>query len=106
MLGILLIYFIGKYYYDLAALHDKRKWVYAGLGIVSYYAGTMLFGLAFGVFMEIWSPGTLDTMNNTVLGLIALPVGVLSCYGVYTYLRKKWEGKAAQALDIIDEIGS
>ena len=34
MLGLLLIYFIGKYFYDLAAEFEKNKWLYAILGVV------------------------------------------------------------------------
>jgi hypothetical protein len=35
MLGLILIYFVGKAFYDLAGLHGKSQWGFAILGIVS-----------------------------------------------------------------------
>ena len=45
MLGFLLIYFIWKYYSELAVEHNKSKWGYALLGIATYYIGTFIGGL-------------------------------------------------------------
>ncbi len=91
MLGILLLFFIGKYYYKLAEKFKKSKLGFAILGIVVYYVGTIIFGLIFGLIAEIISPGSIDTINEKMLGLIALPFGILACYLVYKYLQKTWK---------------
>ncbi len=44
MLGLFLLYFIGKIFYQLAEAHNKNKWVFAILGVIAYYAGTFLGG--------------------------------------------------------------
>ena len=37
MLGLLLIYWIGKKYYELATEHNRSPWGYAILGVFVYY---------------------------------------------------------------------
>ncbi|TMM57146.1 hypothetical protein FEE95_11685 [Maribacter algarum] len=103
MLGLLLLYWIGKYFYKLAEEYDKSQWGYAILGIISYYGGTIFFGIIIGILSEIVAPGSIDTVNETVLGLIMLPFGVLTCYLLYKYFEKTW--KKNMPINEIDEIG-
>ena len=93
MLGILLLYWIGKYFYKLAEEYNKSKWGFAILGVVVYYGGTLVFGFLMGIIGEVISPGFFDDFNETVLGLIILPFGILSCYLLYKYLDKTWKMK-------------
>ena len=44
MLGFILLYWIGKYFYKLAEKYQKSEWGYALLGIGSYYGGILLAG--------------------------------------------------------------
>lgn len=67
MLGILLLFFIGKYFYKLAEKFKKSQWGYTILGVVTYYGGTIIFGLAFGIISEVISPGYIETVNETML---------------------------------------
>lgn len=105
MLGILLLYWIGKYFYKLAEKYDKSKWGYAVLGVVVYYGGIFVFGISFGIIAEIISPGYLDTVNETALSLLGLPFGALACYGLYKYLKKTWEKDQSIHKNSISEIG-
>ncbi len=102
MLGILLLYWIGKYYYQLAEKHGKSRWGFAIFGIVIYYIGVFTFGFFVGVLIEIISPGYWDNLNEMVLGLLMLPFGILSTFIAYKYLERTWDKRA---LDIyIDPI--
>ncbi len=105
MLGLILLYWIGKYFYKLAEEYDKSKWGFAILGIVVYYAGTLIFGFGIGVIAEIISPGFFDGFNETILGLIVLPFGILSCYLLYKYLDKTWKKNIPIKDELIDQIG-
>jgi len=60
MLGLLLIYFIGKYFYDLAILHEKSKWGWAVIGVVSYYAEGFILAFGLGMIAELVSPVFFD----------------------------------------------
>jgi len=102
MLGLLLIYFIGKKFYDLALEFEKSEWGFAILGVVVYYAGTFVAGFVIG----IWNLDAIETMSDITLGLIALPFGVLSCVGLYYFLNNSWKKNKVVNNSDIDEIGS
>lgn len=104
MLGLILLYWIGKYFYKLAEEYDKNKWVYAILGIIVYYGGIIAFSFSLGVIAEFVSPGFFDSFNETLLGIIMLPFGILSCYLLYSYLEKTWE--KSKPVNEIDQIGN
>lgn len=90
MLGLIFIYFVGKAFYDLAGKHDKSQWGFAILGVVSYYGGLLVGALVIGIVLELNSPGYVDDSNDTFLGLLAIPLGLLTCWLTYTLLKKAW----------------
>lgn len=103
MIGLLLLYWIGKYFYKLAEEHNKSQWGFAILGVVAYYGGTIVFGVIAAVVMEIISPGFIDTFNETVFSLFMIPFGILCCYVLYKYLEKTWEKN--KPVNEINDIG-
>jgi amino acid permease len=105
MLGLILLYWIGKYFYKLAEEYDNHKWGYAILGIVIYYGGTFFFGIILVFVIEFFSPGFVDTIDDRVLGFMALPFGVLSCFMAYKYFEKTWKKNYQNPMDLLDEIG-
>ncbi|WP_290697211.1 hypothetical protein [Lacinutrix sp.] len=105
MLGLILLYWVGKYFYKLAGEYNKSEWGFAILGIVSYYAGTILFGLIIGIIAEIISPGFFDEFNDIGLGLLMIPFGILTCYLLYKYLENTWKKNQPNPSKLIDEIG-
>ncbi len=95
MLGLILIYFIGKSYVDLAKEYGKNKWLYGSLGVFYYYGGLLFFGFIIGVLMELGYLEFLRDINETLLGIICIPFGILICWGFYTYLKTKWWNTSA-----------
>jgi hypothetical protein len=105
MLGLVLLYWIGKYFYKLSEEYNKNKWGFAILGIVVYYAGSILFAIIIVIIIEVISPGYLDNVNDRVLDLICMPFGLLSCYLLYKYLEKNWKKNDPIKNSMIDQIG-
>lgn len=103
MLGLLLIYWIGKYFYNLAEEYEKSQWGYAILGVVVYYGGTFFFGFVVGMIVEMVSPGFIEGFNETMLGILMIPFGILSAYLLYKYFEKTWEKNKPE--NELDEIG-
>lgn len=104
MIGLLLLFFIGKAFFKLAEQYKKNKWLFAILGIVSYYLGVFLGGIIIALGYELYETDSIDNLNDTVLGLMALPFGVLICWGFYKLLVKQWEGVSLNTDDtILDE---
>ena len=105
MLGLILIYWIGKYFYKLADEFDKSKWGFAIVGIITYYGGTIAFAFLVGIIMELSSPGFIDSYNETLFGVLMIPFGLLSCFLLYKYLQKTWKQNYVNPIDSIDDIG-
>jgi amino acid permease len=102
MVGLILLYFVGKAFYDLAGRHNKGQWLFAILGVGSYYAGLFIGAMIIGIVYELFI-GSVDDVNDTVLGVMALPIGVLSCWGLYRILKSRW-GKVETFSATSDEV--
>ncbi|HYG18098.1 MAG TPA: hypothetical protein VD816_04180 [Ohtaekwangia sp.] len=94
MIGLVLLYFVGKAFYDLANRNNRNKWLFAILGIGAYYAGLVVGGVMIGIGYEIFLEDGIDNANEMLLGFMALPMGVLVCWGYYRLLKSRWERKA------------
>jgi hypothetical protein len=92
-IGILLIFFIGKYYYKLAENHQRSKWGFAILGLALYYVGTLALGFIVGLFATLFNWLWFETMDERLLGLMFVPAGLASTYFTYKYLEKKWKNE-------------
>jgi len=104
MLGIVFLYFIGKYFYKLAEEFNKNKWLFAILGIAIYYFGTFVGGIVLGILDEFVGIG-FDWDNNLALGIIALPFGLAAAYLFYFLLKKQWQKSIVIVEDEIHDIG-
>ncbi len=104
MLGLLLIYFIGKRFYDLSEAYNQNKWLYAVLSIVVYYAATFVVGIILAVLIESGIVD-FDLENTFIVTLIALPFGLGALYLFYTLLEKKWKKAGVLIKDEIHDIG-
>lgn len=105
MLGILLIYWIGKYFYKLADLYNKHKWAYGILGVLAYYGGTFFFGFFVGFILEFSSPGYADSVNELFFGFLMIPLGLLCCFLLYKYLEKKWKKEVPNINELLENFG-
>lgn len=108
MLGLLLIYLLGKYFYDLALEYNKPPWKYAVIGVLSYYLGIALGGGFMGIMLEWTSPGSVDRINDFLLGLICIPFGLLMAKLTYIHLQKRFANpprrkNSSLATSILDE---
>ena len=104
LLTFLLIYFVGKSYYDLASKHKKNKWGFAILGVVSYYAGLFIAGIVIALVYEFGMSQSIEDVPEIKIGLMALPFGVLSCWGLYRVLKSQWGKPVAfsESEDVLD----
>jgi hypothetical protein len=86
MLGIFLIYFIGKSFYNLAEKHGRSKWGFAILGVVVYYAMQVLLTLIL-ILLE-----NEEVLSNTLLiSLMAIAAGGIGDLVFYRILSNTWE---------------
>ncbi|MFT5724919.1 MAG: hypothetical protein ACI9JN_002042 [Bacteroidia bacterium] len=106
MIGLLLLYFVGKQFYDLAKEHGRHKWGYATLGVLSHYGGLFFGALVIIMLYDTYSVTGVNEGNETLLGLSGVPIGILTCVLLYKYLSKKLNNKAIfYQEDVLDDIG-
>jgi hypothetical protein len=94
MIGILFLYFVWKFYTDLAIKYGKNKWGYFILGILTYVGIQFLvfaFVMLYGLFYE---PVLIDDTNKTLLNLIGLVFGLFGTWGMHKLLEKKWKNES------------
>ncbi|ULC58871.1 hypothetical protein MBM09_13245 [Flaviramulus sp. BrNp1-15] len=105
MLGLLLIYFIGKRFYDLSVEYNQNKWLFAILSVVVYYAAGFVFGIVLAILdLYVFNWG-IDWDNNFGINLLGLPVGLLAVWGFYMVLENKWKKTVVLVKDEIQDIG-
>jgi hypothetical protein len=90
MLGLLLIYFVGKVFYNLAEEYNRHLWGFAIAGVVSYYVGTFLFSIAMVLYYDYYSSEGFDSLDELSLNLMAIPFGLLTCWFFYKLLERNW----------------
>ena len=93
MLGVLLLFFIGRYFYNLAHKYQKNGWLYGFVGIVTYYAGGFAIVLFYVIVVEFFQWNIYGSDNEIYMSLLALPFGILSCYLLYHQLERQFQGK-------------
>jgi len=101
MLGILLIYFVGRYFYRLAIEYNKRKWLWAIVGVGSWYAGILVFTIVLLLYAELTGNYELYELEDRVLNLIGIPFSLATSILFYMLLRHLWSKK--DNLDTLDE---
>jgi hypothetical protein len=108
MIGLIWIYFIGKPFFRLSEEYYKNKWLFAILGIASFYLGQLIAGAIMG-FVSVLLDYHIEKLGDLLLGLMCLPFGLLASWGLYRLLKKRWENeqrpdeKAMNEAGIIDD---
>lgn len=107
MLGLVLIYFIGKTYYTLAEKHNKeRLWLWAILGILSYYGGAFLLGIIIFLYLDlVGSNVDIENLNKGLEILLGLAGGIIGTVGLYQFLKYRWNKTESLVMsdDILDD---
>jgi hypothetical protein len=100
MLGLLLIYFLGKKFYELAHEYNRSRWGFAILGVVVYYLGTFLAG----VVLVLFGGSSLDNVPDIVISLLSIPFGLLSAWILYRMLERSWiKTQESTNSDVLDQ---
>jgi hypothetical protein len=109
MLGIFLIYWIGKKYYDLAEQYNKSPWGWAIAAVFIYYGSQFGLGIIIALFNYSDTNFSSSTSNDLLINLLGILIGLGVWYGIFTFLERRWENQyynqADDSSDQINEIG-
>jgi len=68
MLGILFIYYIGRYFYTLAGRYQKNEWGFAIAGVLSYYGGQVVFAVLALLIVSYYTNQDIDFIDTSIVG--------------------------------------
>lgn len=108
MLGIIFLFIIGKQFYKLAEEYSKSKWGFAILGIVTYYAGTFITAIIYGlIYFSMYPEASEESVETIYLTLAVIVFGILSSVILYFILESNWKKnqKVEKKAMNIDDIG-
>lgn len=106
MIGLICVYFIGKYFYKLAQLYKQPKLIFTFVGIASFYFGSIVLG---NILISLFLRGSIffgiELARNFRISIFTMPFGiVLSCF-IHFLLEKKWKKSQVNFKDEIEDIG-
>lgn len=90
MLSLILIYFIGKAFYDLADSHHRHKWGMALAGLAAYFGSQLLLGIVLAIIFGIDAEDRIMGMNDFLLNIICIVVGAIATWVLYVVLKNNW----------------
>ena len=100
MLGLLLLYWIGKKYSTLAKKYGRKPVGPVIGGIVTYYIFIFMGQVIFDMVNASKTP---TSSMNLVGTLVSMPFGLLASWGLYKILEKKWAKIPFENNDLLDE---
>lgn len=101
MLDIIIILAIGNFFFRLAREYNKNVWLFAILGIIFYYAGTLLAGFVIGLLI-LRNELEVNEGNYILYGIASIPFGVICCVAFYFLLKKNWSTIKIHRTDALD----
>lgn len=104
MLEIVIIYFIGKYFYKLAEAYQQNKWLFAVLGVITYFVGAAIGGVLL-FFLDLQFGFGIDWESKLLLTFILLPFAIATCYLLHYFLKRSWKKSVVVVKDEIMDIG-
>lgn len=105
MFGVLLIYFIGKRFYDLSEEFNKNKWLFAILGIAVYYGMGFLSVMIIVLLDMLIFEWNFDWESSFGINLLVIPFGLLAVWGYYMLLENRWKKTVVIVKNEINNIG-
>lgn len=95
ILDLLAIGFIGTLYFRLAKEYEKIAWLFAVLGVLSYYGGVFLSAFLFSIYEAYVNNNLLDESDTLLILAVSLPGGIVCCFVLFQLLKRNWKRKAA-----------
>mgnify|MGYP000569042414 CR=1 FL=1 len=100
-LGYIFLFYVGFYFYRLAEIHKKNKWLFGFLGIVIFIIGYFSYIL----FCRFSYSEELNLANLSTIGIKAFLVGLISSVLIFKILSLIWNRKEKINQKDIDKIG-
>jgi len=87
ILGYILLFYVGFYYYRLAENHKRNKWLYGFLGIVLFILGTIFYPL----FLRFFLQTEINEFDLTLISFKSIFIGIFTVFFCFHFLDFVWK---------------
>lgn len=101
ILGYIFLFYIGFYFYRLAENHNKNKWVFGILGIVSFIVSYFSYLL----FCRFYYSQEVILESLHIISIKSFLSGVIGAILVFQILSRVWSRKKNLEIEV-DKIGN
>lgn len=95
------LFYVGFYFYRLAENHKKNKWVFAILGLITFFFGNFLYVLYFRLF----NGEDVDELTFPKVGEKSFLLGFIFAFILFQILSTVWNSKKRKRNNEVDKIG-
>lgn len=100
-LGYIFVFYIGFYYYRLAENHKKYKWLFAIVGIATYFTGSAIYPL----YLWFFTSSEIPISESSKIAIQSFFIGLLCVFALFHILDFFWNRKEKTNQKEIDKIG-
>lgn len=104
MLGLILIYFVGRNYFELAHEHNRPAWLFAILGVLTFFFGQFFLGTIVATLI-VSSTGAISDGTYLLVSVISIACGAAAIWFMYKRLESFWKANpkpSKSGRDLID----
>ena len=88
-LSYIFLFYVGFYYYRLAEIHKRNKWLFGLLGVALYFGASLIYPFYVRFFSEV----TLEELDIFKISLKSFLVGLITVVIVFQILSFIWSRK-------------
>ncbi|PQJ77717.1 hypothetical protein [Polaribacter porphyrae] len=101
IIGYIILFYVGFYFYRLAENYKKNKWLLALVGLLTFFLGYFVYLIyyRFFVFEE------LDDFTYPEIGFKSFLVGIITTFILFQILNIVWGRKLKKSESEVDKIG-
>ena len=101
VLGYILLFYIGFYFYRLAENHNKSKWLFGIVGISTYLTALSIYPL----YLRFFELDYIDELDLAKITWKSFLIGLVSVFILFQVLSLLWSRKKKVNKKEIDKIG-
>lgn len=102
ILSYIFLFYVGFYFYRLAENHQKNKWLFAIIGIITY----LLFLFIYPLYLRLFYKEEILDINLVLVSLKSFLIALISLFILFQVLSFMWNKKEKVNNQEINTIGN
>ncbi|WP_439128471.1 hypothetical protein [Polaribacter sp.] len=102
ILSYIFLFYVGFYFYRLAENHQKNKWLFAIIGIITYLLSLFIYPL----YLRLFYKEEILDINLVLVSLKSFLIALISLFILFQVLSFMWNKKEKVNNQEINTIGN